>query len=201
MSLSWSHRENEEERLYQTPTFLTKLQEIMAIIDEEVLPNIKENTHLRLMNELQHLYDLHTETKSSCERRNFTSSITSSTSTNFSNFTRLLSELDTEYNGWTDDTKDAYDNSVNPNNSYEVRTHINTLFSEFSKYNRQVREALGYWRAMSFEEQTNICWGPHINDPSRNMMSAVVWGGPIDRIIVARTHDHPVEIYDVNYDM
>ena len=36
--------------------------------------------------------------------------------------------------------------------------------------------------------------GPHINDPSRNMMDAVEHGGPIDRIIVEKATDHPTEI-------
>lgn len=63
-----------------------------------------------------------------------------------------------------------------------------------------MREALGYWNALSLDEQRNIRWGPHINDPSRRMRDAVVWEGPIDLIIVERSPDHPTEIYDVFYD-
>lgn len=111
--MSRSHRENDEE-----PTFLTKLQEIMAILEEEVLPKIDENTHLKIANELQILYNLHTGTNTSCVRRNFTATATPSTNTANSNvtiFIRVLSELDTEYNSWADNTKYAYGASVNPN--------------------------------------------------------------------------------------
>ena len=112
----------------------------------------------------------------------------------------MLSELDTEYNSWTYDTNYAYGISVNPNTSQSVRDEINTDFREFSNYNRLMREALGYWNALSLDEQTNIRLGPHINDPSRRMMDAVVWDGPIDRILVERAPNYPTEIYDVFYD-
>ena len=180
--MSRYHRENDEEGQGREPTFLTKLQEILAILEEEVLPKVEENTHLKLVNELQILYNLHTGTNSSCERRNFTASNTANS--NVTNFIRVLSELDTEYNSWTYDTNYAYWISVNPNTTQSVRDEINTDFREFSNYNRRMREALGYWNALSFDEQTNIRLGPHINDPSRRMMDAVVWDGPIDRIIV-----------------
>ena len=192
--MSRSYRENDEEGLSQAPTFLTKLQEIMAILEEEVLPKVEENTHLKLVNELQILYNLHTGSNTSCERINFTASNTANS--NVTNFIRVLSELDTEYNSWTYDTNYAYGISVNPNTTQSVRDEINTDFREFSNYNRRMREALGYWNALSFDEQTNIRLGPHINDPSRRMMDAVVWDGPIDRIMEERAPSHPVEIYD-----
>ena len=197
-----SYRENDEEGLSQAPTFLTKLQEIMAILEEEVLPKVEENTHLKLVNELQILYNLHTGSNTSCLRRNFTATATPSNTANnnVTIFIRVLSELDTEYNSWTYDTNYAYGISVNPNTTQSVRDEINTDFREFSNYNRLMREALGYWNALSLDEQTNIRLGPHINDPSRRMMDAVVWDGPIDRIIVERAPNYPTEIYDVFYD-
>lgn len=191
--MSRSHGENDE-----APTFLTKLQEIMAILEEEVLPKVEENTHLKLVNELQILYNLHTGSNTNCLRRNFTP--TNTANSNVTNFTRVLSELDTEYNSWVYDTNYAYGISVNPNTTQSDRDEINTEFREFSNYNRRMREALGYWNALSPDEQTNLRWGPHINDPSRRMMERVVWDGPIDRIIVERAPSHPVEIYDVFYD-
>ena len=193
--MSRSHKENDEEGQGREPTFLTKLQEIIAILEEEVLPKVEENTHLKLVNELQILYNLHTRTNTSCLRRNFTASNTANS--NVTNFIRVLSELDTEYNNWTYDTNYAYGISVNPNTTQSVRDEINTEFREFSNYNRRMREALGYWNALSLEEQTNIRLGPHINDPSRRMMDAVVWDGPIDRIMEERAPNYPTEIYDV----
>ena len=97
--MSRSYRENDEEGLSQAPTFLTKLQEIMAILEEEVSPN----THLKLVNELQILYNLHTGSNTSCLRRNFTATATPSNTANnnVTIFIRVLSELDTEYNSWT----------------------------------------------------------------------------------------------------
>jgi len=202
--MSRSHSENDEEGLGHEPTFLTKLQEILAILEEEVLPKVEENTHLKLVNELQILYNLHTGTNTSCgiNTRNFTVTATPSNTanSNVTNFIRVLSELDTEYNSWADNTKYAYGASVNPNITQSERDEINTEFREFSNYNTLMREALDYWNALSPDEQRNIRWGPHINDPSRRMMNAIVWEGPIDRIIVERSPDHPVDIYDVFYD-
>ena len=170
--MSRSHGENDAEGQGREPTFLTKQQEIIAILEEEVLPKVEENTHLKLVNELQILYNLHTGTNTSFERRNFTASNTANS--NVTNFIRVLSELDTEYNSWTYDTNYAYGISVNPNTTQSYRDEINTEFREFSNYNRRMREALEYWNALSFDEQTNIRLGPHINDPSRRMMDAVV---------------------------
>ena len=70
MSRSRAHGENEDER--QEPTFLTTLQEIMTILEEEVLPNIEENTHLKLVNRLQILYNLHTGSNTGYVTRNLT---------------------------------------------------------------------------------------------------------------------------------
>ena len=225
MSLSRSHRENEDER--QEPTFLTKIQEIMTIFEEEVLPNVEENTHLKLVNGLQHLYNLHirsntsyvtsnlTETPIMTDyiRRNFTGIPPTPTpqtisrtpptpppppiNTTLTNFNRVLSALYNRYDYWTENERILYDNSVNPNNSAEHRNGINSRFREFSNYNRQMREALGYWESMSPEEQSNIRWGPHIRYPSRRMNESVERGGPIDRIIIANSPSHAVEIYDV----
>ena len=152
--MSRSYRENDEEGLSQAPTFLTKLQEIMAILEEEVSPN----THLKLVNELQILYNLHTGSNTSCLRRNFTATATPSNTANnnVTIFIRVLSELDTEYNSWTYDTNYAYGISVNPNTTQSDQDDINSLFGEFSKYNRLMKEALGYWSAMSLDEQTNL---------------------------------------------
>jgi hypothetical protein len=111
----------------------------------------------------------------------------------------VLSALHNRYDYWTENERILYDNSVNPNNSAEHRNGLNSRFREFSNYNRQVREALGYWESMSPEEQSNIRWGPHIRYPSRRMNESVEQGGPIDRIIMANSPSHPVEIYDVFY--
>ena len=230
MSLSRSHEENEDERQEPEPTFLTKIQEIMAIFEEEVLPNVEENTHLKLVNALQHLYNLHTGSNTSYVtrnltetpimndyiRRNFTGipptpptptpqtiSRTPPTppppppNTTLTNFNRVLSALYNRYDYWTENERILYDNSVNPNNSAEHRNGIISRFREFSNYNRQMREALGYWESMSPEEQSNIRWGPHIRYPSRRMNESVERGGPIDRIIIANSPSHAVEIYDV----
>jgi hypothetical protein len=231
MSLSRSHGENDDER--QEPTFLTKIQEIMAIFEEEVLPNVEENTHLKLVNGLQHLYNLHTGsntgyvTRNLTEtpimndyiRRNFTGTPPTPPThqtisrtptpptpptpppppinTTLTNFNRVLSALYNRYDYWTENERILYNNSVNPNNSAEHRNGIISRFREFSNYNRQMREALGYWESMSPEEQSNIRWGPHIRYPSRRMNESVERGGPIDRIIIANSPSHPIEIYNV----
>jgi hypothetical protein len=117
-------------------------------------------------------------------------------------FIRVLSILDTTYNYWTSDERSLYDNSVNPNNTEQFRNEINSRNCIFSDYNKLMREALGYWRAMSPDKQRNIRIGPHINNPNINtpsssMLCNVVWGGPISRIISIRLPTHPAEIYDV----
>jgi hypothetical protein len=229
MSLSRSHGENDDER--QEPTFLTKLQEIMTILEEEVLPNVEENTHLKLVNGLQILYNLHTGSNSDYVTRNLTETPimndyirrnftgipptpptpptpqtisrtpptppTPPPNTTLTNFNRVLSALHNRYDYWTENERILYDNSVNPNNSAEHRNGIISRFREFSNYNRQMIEALGYWESMSPEEQSNIRWGPHIRYPSRRMNESVERGGPIDRIIIANSPSHAVEIYNV----
>ena len=75
---------------------------------------------------------------------------------NVTNFIRVLSVLDTIYNCWTEDSREAYGVSVNPNTTQSDQDDINSLFGEFSKYNRLMKEALGYWSAMSLDEQTNL---------------------------------------------
>jgi hypothetical protein len=241
MSLSRSHGENDDER--QKPTFLTKIQEIMAILEEEVVPNVEENTHLKLVNGLQYLYNLHTGSITGYVTRNLTETtrnIIANTptpptptpqtisrtpptptpptpqtisrspptpptpppppiNTTLTNFNRVLSALYNRYDYWTENERILYDNSVNPNNSAEHRNGIISRFREFSNYNRQMREALGYWESMSPEEQSNIRWGPHIRYPSRRMNESVERGGPIDRIIIANSPSHPIEIYNVLY--
>ena len=245
MSLSRSHGENDDER--QEPTFLTKIQEIMTIFEEEVLPNVEENTHLKLVNALQCLYNLHTGSNTGYMTRNLTETTpiiiiantpptpptpparpspwtitrsptpttpslppptpqtitrtptppTPPPNTTLTNFNRVLSALYNRYDYWTENERILYDNSVNPNNSAEHRNGIISRFREFSNYNRQMREALGYWESMSPEEQSNIRWGPHIRYPSRRMNESVERGGPIDRIIIANSPSHAVEIYNV----
>ena len=115
---------------------------------------------------------------------------------NITNFMRVLSVLDTTYDYWTHQERSLYNNSVNPYEDEEFRNGINSRNLIFSDYNSLMKEALGYWRAISPDEQRNIRNGRHINDPSRSMMTSVVWGGPIDRIIVVRSPTHPAEIYD-----
>jgi hypothetical protein len=117
--------------------------------------------------------------------------------TTLTNFNRVLSALYNRYDYWTENERILYNNSVNPNNSAEHRNGIISRFREFSNYNRQMREALGYWESMSPEEQSNIRWGPHIRYPSRRMNESVERGGPIDRIIIANSPSHPIEIYNV----
>ena len=113
------------------------------------------------------------------------------------NFARVLSVLNNTYYYWTHEERVLYASSVNPNNSNEFRNEINSRTPIFSDYNKLMREALGYWGAMSFAEQQNIRSGFHIDGGFRNMLDDIVWGGPIDRIIVFRPPTHPVEIYDV----
>ena len=124
-------------------------------------------------------------------------SVANDSAANITNFMRVLSVLDTTYNYWTQHERGSYDNSVNPLESEEFRNRINSRNRIFSEYNSLMREALGYWRAISPDEQRNIRNGRHINEPSRSMMTSVVWGGPIERIIGIRSHRDPVEIYDV----
>jgi len=113
------------------------------------------------------------------------------------NFARVLSILNNTYYHWTHEERVLYASSVNPNNSNEFRNEINSRTPIFSDYNKLMREALGYWGAMSFAEQQNIRSGFHIDGGFMNMLDNVVWGGPIDRIIVFRPPTHPAEIYDV----
>jgi len=44
------------------PTFLTTLQGILAVLEDDVAPIIPENTYLTLVNDLQMLYSIHNAT-------------------------------------------------------------------------------------------------------------------------------------------
>ncbi len=46
------------------PTFLTTLQGILAVLEDDVAPIIPENTYLTLVNDLQMLYSIHNATAS-----------------------------------------------------------------------------------------------------------------------------------------
>jgi hypothetical protein len=50
------------------PTFLTTLQGILAVLEDDVAPAIPENTYLTLVNELQILYSIHNATASASAR-------------------------------------------------------------------------------------------------------------------------------------
>jgi len=157
MSLSRSHEENDDERQEQKPTFLTTLQEIMTILEEEVLSKVEENTHLKLVNGLQLLYNLHTITNTGYVTRNFTETL------------------------------------IIANTPTPIRSPCTLLHQTISLALLLLLLLL----LILFDEQRNIRCGIHMNEPSRNMMTAVVSGGPIDRILVERSPDHPAKIYDM----
>uniref|UniRef100_A0A6C0KT00 Uncharacterized protein n=1 Tax=viral metagenome TaxID=1070528 RepID=A0A6C0KT00_9ZZZZ len=58
MSPGPSNREN------QGQTFLATLQNILAVLEDEVSPAIQYNTYIRLVNDLQILYNIHNGTSS-----------------------------------------------------------------------------------------------------------------------------------------
>jgi hypothetical protein len=176
-------------------TMSSEEQRIYLMRPENVLPHSSGQDELFTVYQSNDRYSIYSRNIRNILNTNDSDSIIATN--NITNFTRVLSVLDTTYDYWTHEERSRYASSVNPNNTEEFRNELNSENPIFSDYNRLMREALGYWRAISPDEQRNFRSGPHINDPSKNIMNDIVLGGPIDRIVVFRPPTHPAEIYDV----
>ena len=159
-------------------TFLTILRATMDEIDN-ILPLIQDNIYLRLVNNLQSLYNIHT-TITNTTITNTTNTITTNTITtntittntitdddddivvahdgitnniNITNFdtTLLVSEYMRE--NMTPEQRELHIASVNPIFPEEYRNNINTHNPIFRDYNRQIRQVVHLWETMSSEDQ------------------------------------------------
>jgi hypothetical protein len=164
MSPGPSSREN------QSKTFLATLQNILAVLEDEVSPAIQDNTYIRLVNELQILYNIHNGTNGTNGTNN-TSALNSNSNSNsnnisnvtnfsnISNFSNVLPALETMYDAMS---------YTQRNRAYENNNYTNLM-----------NTARSFWNAMSLDEQRD--YRTNMGQPE------IEFGGPVHRIIYPRS--------------
>ena len=142
----------------QAPTFLATLQNILAILEDDVLPAIQDNTYITLVNELQVLYNIHSAsvgTSIASNVTNFINASNASNASNVTNFINVLQVLETMYDSMSYSQRDrAYEN-------------IN--------YSNLMNTAQSFWNAMSPDEKMD--YRTNMGQPE------IQFGGPVHRII------------------
>ena len=128
MSPGPDNAENQDQRQRQDPIFLATLQNILEVLEDEVSPAIQDNTYIRLVNDLQILYNIHNSNTSASNNINNINNIS-----NVTNFNNVLPVLITMYDSM----------------SYLQRERA----YENSNYTNLMRTALNFWNAMSLDEQ------------------------------------------------
>jgi hypothetical protein len=111
------------------PTFLTTLQNILTLLEDDVAPLIQDNVYLTLVNELQVLYNIH----SASVKTNVANVSNVSNISNVSNFNNVLPVLITMYDSM----------------SYVQRERA----YENNNYRNLMNTARNFWNAMSLDEQ------------------------------------------------
>ena len=144
----------------QAPTFLVTLQNILAVLEDDVLPAIQDNTYITLVNELQVLYNIHSGTSNSNISASNINNINNINSiSNVTNFNNVLPVLITMYDSMSYSQRDrAYEN-------------IN--------YSNLMSTARSFWSAMSLAEQRE--YRTNMGQPE------IEFGGPVHRIIYPRS--------------
>ena len=138
----------------QAPTFLATLQNILAVLEDDVLPAIQDNTYITLVNELQVLYNIHSASVGTSNSIVINASNASNAS-NVTNFINVLQALETMYDSMSYSQRDrAYEN-------------IN--------YSNLMNTAQSFWNAMSPDEKMN--YRTNMGQPE------IQFGGPVHRII------------------
>ena len=142
----------------QAPTFLVTLQNILAVLEDDVLPAIQDNTYITLVNELQVLYNIHSAsvgTSIASNVTNFINASNASNASNVTNFINVLQVLETMYDSMSYSQRDrAYEN-------------IN--------YSNLMNTAQSFWNAMSPDEKMD--YRTNMGQPE------IQFGGPVHRII------------------
>lgn len=160
-------------------TFLTILRATMDEIDS-ILPLIQDNIYLRLVNNLQSLYNIHTtnitnttNTITITNDDNNTITITNdenntigdahygiTNNINITNFDTTLLVAEYMRENMTPEQRELHIASVNPLFSEEYRNNINNNNPIFRDYNRQISQVVDLWENMSSEDQRNYITRP-----------------------------------------
>jgi hypothetical protein len=166
----------------ENPIFLTTLQNILAVLEDDVSPLIPENTYLTLVNQLQILYGIHNNSGNI----SYTSANYSvyDSSANYSAFGRIASAVSSSNSANASANASA---SANFTNVLSILERLYAAMSyverdrayENNNYATQMNIARNYWNAMSLDEQ---------RDYRSNMRrSEIEYGGPVHRIIYPRS--------------
>jgi hypothetical protein len=138
-------------------SFLTILRATMDEI-ESMTHLIQDDIYLRLVNNLQSLYNIHTTITNTITNDDDTIGIAHDGITNNINITNFdTTLLVAEYirENMTLEQRDLHITSVNPLFSEYYRNNVNNNNPIFRDYNRQIRQMIGLWETMSSEDQRN----------------------------------------------
>ena len=179
------------------PTFLTTLQSILAVLEDDVSPLIPENTYLTLVNQLQMLYGIHNNsgrisyTRSRSRSRisaSYTSGSASYTYDSSANYITGFGRMTTAVsNSNNNNSNSNNNNSANFTNALSIVERMYHAMSyvdrdrayENNNYTNLMNTARSFWDAMSLDEQ---------RDYRTNMRpSEIEFGGPVHRIIYPRS--------------
>jgi hypothetical protein len=154
----------------EDPTFLATLQNILAVLEDDVAPLIPENIYLTLVSQLQILYGIHNNSGHGSVSLiagfgRLTGIVSNSNSNNVSNISNVTNFTDS-----LSIVERMYDSM-----SYVERERA----YENNNYTNLMNTAQNYWNAMSSDEQREYRTNMRRNE--------IEFGGPIHRIIYPRS--------------
>jgi hypothetical protein len=149
------------------PRFLTTLQGILAVLEDDVAPIIPENIYLTLVNDLQMLYSIHDASSSANTSNGIHPSISSTinnnnnntNTNNIANFSHALTIVETMYDNMS---------HIQRNTAYEN-----------VEYNNHMTIAQNLWQSLSHDMQRDYRSNMHNTN--------ILYGGPVHRIVYPRS--------------
>jgi len=148
------------------PTFLTTLQGILAVLEDDVAPIIPENIYLTLVNDLQMLYSIHNASANTSNRirPSISSTINNNNNNNINNnnianFSHALTIVETMYDNMS---------HIERNTAYEN-----------VEYNNHMTIAQNLWQSLSHDMQRDYRSNMHNTN--------ILYGGPVHRIVYPRS--------------
>ena len=205
-----SHVPNYEENQNTNPTFLATLQTILAVLEDDVAPTIPENTYLRLVNELQILYGIHSTNVSNTSAINnmsamggvnFVQTYVIDTSNNidmtslpYRPSVRRVIDSSNSSTSTVDNNNiiniDNIDNIINIDNFTTVLSRLEIMYNNMSYVERdRAYENSTYNNLMNIARGN---WRSMSSDEQRNyrtnmQRTDIEFGGPVHRIIYPRS--------------
>jgi len=164
----------------ENPTFLAILQNILAVLEDEVAPLIPENTYLTLASQLQILYGIHNNSPRGSGRGIYTYDNSGNYFTGVGRLSGIV------YNSNNNNNVTNVTNVTNFTDAllivermYDAMSYVERERAhENNNYTNLMNTARNYWNAMSLDEQRDYCTNMRRDN--------IEFGGPIHRIIYPR---------------